>query len=165
MFRGVAAQSFLQRRFARDIFFSTRRRRFLLGPPLQTLFGAMAAPASDIAPDATMTPLQQAFTEASRAWKSTGALDLKADITELRAQRESLKKAAKATSKEMKVKRQKVSRAKKHTAKVPTDDLLQLVAERLCHAQTKAEHDVAAAKTIDDEELPAAEKATDGAEP
>jgi len=101
----------------------------------------MATSADQVASKPSTTVLQEAFTEASQVWISNGT-NLKDEISNLRQQRETLKKAAKVKSKEMKAKRQKISRAKKHTSKVPTEDLLQLVAERLCHAQAKAEAEV-----------------------
>ena len=95
----------------------------------------------DVSPESSATPLQQAFLEASQAWKVSGASDLKKEITNLRQEREALKKEAQVKTTQTKRKAQKVRRAKAHTAKVPTDDLMQLVAERLCQAQQKAEKD------------------------
>ena len=95
----------------------------------------------DVSAESSTTPLQQAFLEASQAWQESGASDLKKEISTLRQQRETLKKEAQVKTSEMKRKAQKVRRAKAHTAKVPTHDLMQLVAERLCHAQLKAEKD------------------------
>ena len=89
-------------------------------------------------PSTPKASLHSACAEASQAWKATGK-DTKMELESLKLERETLKRAAKVKSKEMKTKRQKISRAKKHTSKVPTDELLQLVAERLCNAHEKVE--------------------------